>query len=75
MISDFIDEHQGCLALTEEKYQTALQSNPVIERYAHESLEYGETREEYWTRDKFVAQMERAIEIVEITKVEAYLDI
>lgn len=29
-------------------------------------VEYGESREGYWTRDKFIAQMKRAIENAEI---------
>ena len=40
--------------------------NTRIHKYAREFLEYGESREGYWTRDKFVAQMHRAIEIAEI---------
>ena len=51
MISDFIDEHQGFLALIEEEYYTVKQSNPAIKQYAHEILEYGGSHEGYWTRD------------------------
>ena len=66
MISDFVDEHQGFLALTDGEHQLAKQSDPEIKQYAREFLEYGESREGYWTRDKFIAQMERAIKIAEI---------
>ena len=31
--------------------------------YASEFLEYGESREGYWTKDRFVRQMEMAIKI------------
>ena len=57
MVSDFIDEHNGFLALSDEEYDAAKVSNPRIHKYAREFLEYGESREGYWTRDKFIAQM------------------
>ena len=66
MILDFIDRHQGYLALTDDEHQLAKQSNLEIKQYACKFLEYGESREGYWTRDKFIAQMERAIKITEI---------
>ena len=62
MVSDFIDEHNGFL---DEEYQAAKVTNPNIRPYAREFLEYGESKEGYWTRDKFIAQMQRAIEITE----------
>ena len=66
MVSDFIDKHNVFLALSDDEYQAAKQSNPQIRPYAREFLEYEESKEGYWTRDKFIAQMERAIEIAEI---------
>ena len=63
MVSDFIDEHNGFLALSTEDYQAAKVTNLAIKPYAREFLEYGETKEGYWTRDKFMAQMKRAVEI------------
>ena len=66
MVSDFIDEFNGFLALTDEEYEQAKASNPGMKKYAREFLEYGETREGYWTRDRFVAQMEKAVEIAEV---------
>ena len=39
--------------------------NPNIRPYAQEFFAYGESKE-YWTRDKFIAQMHQAIEIAEI---------
>ena len=66
MVSDFIDEHNGFLALSDEEHDKAKVSNPRIHKYAREFLEYGESKEGYWTRDKFVAQMHRAIEMAEI---------
>ena len=55
MVSDFIDEHNGFLALSTEDYQAAKVTNPAIKPYAREFLGYGETKEGYWTRGKFMA--------------------
>ena len=73
MVSNFIDEYNGFLALsngflalTNEEYQAAKVTNPNIRPYTQEFLEYGESKEGYWTRDKFIAQMHRAIEIAKI---------
>ena len=66
MVSDFVDEHNGFLALNDSEYEAAKASNPRIRKYAREFLEYGESKEGYWTRDRFIAQMNRAVEISEI---------
>ena len=63
MASDFIHEHQGFLALNDKEFEMAKQSNPNIRKYAHEFLEYGVSREGYWTRDKFILQMKKAVKI------------
>ena len=66
MISDFIDEHTGFLAFSDEEYDSVKVSHPHIRKYTREFLEYSESKEGYWTRDRFIAQMQRAIEMVEI---------
>ena len=66
MVSDFIDEHSGFLALSDAEYYQVKTTKPHLRKYAREFLEYGESREGYWTRDKFIKQMKRAIEISEI---------
>ena len=57
MVSDFINEHNGFLALSDDEYEAAKASNPNIRKYAREFLEYGASREGYWTQDRSVAQM------------------
>lgn len=52
MVSDFIDEKNGYLALTQEEYDKAKTNNPRIWMHARVLLEYGETKEGYWTSDK-----------------------
>ena len=66
MVSDFIDEKNGFLCLSESQWETAKVTNPNIKRYAREYLEYGENKEEYWTMSRFLAQLKRAAEIAEI---------
>ena len=57
MVSDFVDEHNGFLALSDDEYEAAKVTN---RKYARQFLEYGESK------DRFIAQMHRAIEIAEI---------
>ena len=56
MISDFVDEHNDFLAFSDTGYEVAKRKHPNIRKYAREFLEYGESKEGYWTCDKFVAQ-------------------
>ena len=66
MVSDFIDEKNGYLALTKEEYDRAKVSAPNIRMHARELFEYGEAKEGYWTSEKFMEQVSRAVEIAEV---------
>ena len=66
MVSDFIDELNGYLALTKEEYDHGKVTDPTTHLQAREFLEYGESKEEYWTSDKFMKQMEMAVRIAEV---------
>ena len=65
MISDFIDEKNGFLACSQEEYDLAKQSNPNIWMQTRCFLEYSESKEGYWTSEKLMEQMEKAVEIAE----------
>ena len=65
MVSDFVDEHNGFLALSDAEYDEVKATKPHLHKYARKFLEYGENREGYWTRDRFIKQMKMAIEISE----------
>lgn len=54
MVSDFIEEHNGFLQLSEE-HKLACVSNPNFPKAARVLLEYGAATEGYWTSDKFMA--------------------
>ena len=64
MVSDFVDEINGYLCLTQEEYRRA-QVDKTTQMEARSLLEYGEAREGYWTCDKFMQQMKKAIKIAE----------
>ena len=66
MVSDFIDERNGFLALTDEEYEEANKHDITITQRARETLEYGESREGYWSSNKFMMQMNNAVKIAEI---------
>ena len=66
MVSDFIDEHDGFLRLSEQEHQQAKAVNPSIQQQARVVFEYGSERGGYWTGDKFMTQMKTACDIVEV---------
>ncbi len=66
MVSDFIEEKNGFLALNDAEYEIAKTNNPACRKYAREFLEYGENKEGYWIMVKFLAQLKRAVEIADI---------
>ena len=66
MVSDFIDEKNGYLALTKEEYDRAKVSAPNNRMHVRELFEYGEAKEGYWTSEKFMEQVSRAVEIAEV---------
>lgn len=51
MVSDFIDELNGYLALTDQEFRQAKSKDKTITQFARETLEYGESREGYWSCD------------------------
>ena len=65
MVSDFIDERNGYLQLSDEEYSRAKEKDPTIRIHARHLLEYGESKEEYWTSEKFLVQLKEAVKIAE----------
>ena len=66
MVSDFIDEHNGYLRLTDEEYIQAVDKVDGLQKEARAFLEYGKEHEGYWTAKKFLAQLEDAVKIADI---------
>ena len=63
MVSDFIEERGGYWHLTDDEYKSAKEVNPTIHKYARQLLEYGESKETYWTSEKFMKQIVQAEKI------------
>ena len=53
MVSDFVHEQNGYLSF-------------ISKREAWDLMEYGANKEGYWSSDKFLQQMEKAIEIADL---------
>ena len=67
MVSDFIDERNGYLRLTDEEFTQAQTKDPSIRHAIRRIiLEYGESRDGYWMRNKFVEQLKQAVKIAEV---------
>jgi len=65
MVSDFITENDGYLRLTQAEYDAKKQTDPDICMGARVLIEYGESRDGYWTGTKFMQQMHSVVKIAE----------
>ena len=65
MVSDFIDEHNGYLQLTDEEYEEARTSHLNLWKEARFLLKYADTQG-YWNSEKFMRQVGQAATIAEI---------
>lgn len=52
MVSDFIDEQNGYLQLTDKEFEHAKEKDPSIRKHTCQLLEYGKAREGYWMSKK-----------------------
>ena len=66
MVSNFITEKDGYLRLTDYEYSNASRTMPSIKKEARIILEYGENKEGYFNSEKFMAQMEDAVNIAKV---------
>ncbi len=66
MVSDFIDNHNGFLVLSDVEYEEAKKSHPNIKKYARDFLKYGENKEGYWNLKRFMNQISFAVEIADV---------
>ena len=67
MVSEFIEEKDGYLALSDEQYEFEVtNTGQGIEKSALEVLEIGEQREGYWNSDHFMQQVDKAVKIAEM---------
>ena len=67
MVSEFIEEKDGYLALSDEQYEFEVtNSDQEIDKSALAILEIGEHREGYWNSDCFMEQVAKAVKIAEV---------
>ena len=65
MVSDFIEERDGYLAIPDVMYETMKQHDPTISQSARVVFEYGKTCDGYWNNQLFMEQMEVAVKVAE----------
>ena len=65
MVSDFIEERDGYLALSDSMHTTLSQGNPTLKQSARVIFEYGKNKEGYWTSEDLMKQMETAVAVAE----------
>ena len=65
MVSVFIEEKDGYLALSDTMFQSVSAVDPTLEQSARVLFEYGKSKEGYWTNELFMKQIEKAIKVAE----------
>lgn len=63
MISDFIDEHEGFLKLSDEGFARYHQRDPSLKQSTWKQLVTGQGNEGYWTNDHFLENVKDAMKI------------
>ena len=63
MVSDYIDEFGGFLALSEEKVKRRDEDDPTVPLLAREVIEVGAQHDEYYDGDTFCLQVAKAAHI------------
>jgi len=66
MVSDFLDEFNGLLKLTEEEIERGKLEYSNLKKKARVLLKYGVESEGYWNSEKFIKQVEDTIIIVNV---------
>ena len=75
MVSDFVDEFNGLLTLTEEEFERGRLMYPNLKKKARVLLKYGVESEGYWNNEKFIKQVEDVIKIVNIKYPKNYYNV
>ena len=65
MVSDFIEERDGFLSLSDEMFEALSSVDPLIPQSARVILEYGKNKDGYWNNSLFMEQMEVAVKVAE----------
>lgn len=63
MISDFVDEHNGFLKLSDEDFARYQQRDPSLQQSARKQLVIRHGNEGYWTNEPFLKNVKDAMKI------------
>ena len=66
MVSDFIEERDGYLAVSTSMHQAMTEKDPTVPQSARVIVEYGKNRDGYWDNEQFMKQMEIAVKVAEM---------
>jgi len=75
MVSDFVDEYNGLLKLSNEEFTTGKEQFPDLKQEARVLLKYGAESEGYWNSDKFIPQVRDVIKIVKVKYPVQFYDV
>ena len=75
MVSDFVDEFNGLLTLTEGEFERGRLMYPDLKKKAGVLLKYGVESEGYWNNEKFIKQVEDVIKIVNVKYPKNYYNV
>ena len=65
MISDFVEEYNGFLSLTDEELQRAQQCDPAFPQSAREIFIFGKGYDGYWNNELLMENLKKAVKIAE----------
>ena len=65
MISDFVEEYNGFLSLTDEELQRAQQKDPPFLQSAREIFIFGKGYDGYWNNELLMDNLKKAVKIAE----------
>ena len=75
MVSDFVEEFNGLLRLTDEEFERGKLMYPDLKKKARVLLKYGVESEGYWNSEKFIKQVEDVIKIVNVKYPKNYYNV
>ncbi len=65
MISNFVEDYNGFLSLTDEELQRAQQSDPAFPHSAREIFIFGKGYKGYWSNELLMENLKKAVKIAE----------
>ena len=67
MVSDFIDEHNGFLTLTDTEYEQSKQIYPDLQQHARRLLKYGAEFEGHWNSENSWYKLKQQLKLLRLS--------